>query len=307
MTTPDEDPATQEFANLQSRGQAAFENGRVGEAIELLTRALEQAEERGDRRRTDLAFCNLSAITIQLDTRQPLSPRDMNRLREILMRNEDLTNCRLAAYLLARAYELQKEARKGLFYGQIGLDRSHLLARPDWIASSQNQIGNLLMAQSRFEEAAEHYQRALEIHPHEAEERRALIRVNLGYSCLMRDQQRRGFELLYRSLRTLRHLGARREQITAHIDLCYAHLEAGRLRDALRHGKKGLVMAEEFQDADATKNALYLLGQTANLLGDEVIAHGYFQDLQESFYPGSSGIPEFLMAIDVRKMINLRA
>ena len=123
----------------------------------------------------------------------------------------------------------------------------------------------------------------------------------------MRGHRRKGFELLYRSLRTLRRLGARREQVNAHVDLCYAHLDAGRLDSAIRHGQKGLALAEEFSDADATKNALYLLGQAANLLGDREAAHRSFLRLQEQFYPGSSGIPEFLMAIDVRKMINLRA
>lgn len=305
--TVDDKPLTSEFERLQSQGQSAFEQGRIEEAIALLTSALEWAEERADQRRCDLAFCNLCSATVGLDSLEPLPAEAMNRLREILLRNEDLTNCRLAAYVLARVYELKKESRKGLFYARIGLERSQLLKRRDWMASSHNQIGNLLMAQSHFEQAAAEYGQALELQPAGAEERRLLILVNLAYSLLAREYLQRGFELLHLCLRYSRRLGFIRAEMFTRIDLCYAHLEAGRYRDAIRHGKRGLQLAEELGEADSVKNALYLLGQAAHLTGDADTARRTFCRLQDEFYPGSTGIASFLMAIDVRKMINLRA
>ena len=53
----------------------------------------------------------------------------------------------------------------------------------------------------------------------------------------------------------------------AHVDLCYAHLELGRLRDAERHGRLGLALAEASGERDWVKNALYLLGEVAVLGG----------------------------------------
>ncbi|HEX4953219.1 MAG TPA: hypothetical protein VF017_07475 [Thermoanaerobaculia bacterium] len=294
------------FEALQARGQAAFELGHLDESAQLLSEALAWAQVQGDQRRIDLAFCNLSSVDLSRNPFATIGPETMNRLREILMRNEDAVNCRLAAYNLARAYEFRKEARKGLFYARIALDRSQQLGREDWIASSHNQIGNFLMAQSFFEEAAHEYDCALASHP-QAADRQAMILINVGYSRLVRGDHVGGIRLLYSSLRELRRLGVRRGQMFAHIDLCFAHLELERFADAIRHGAKGLALAEEIGEEDAIKNALYLLGEARHLSGDDASARELFDRLERDFYPDKTGISEFLLAIDVRKMINLRA
>lgn len=309
METPSagESTSVEEFERLQARGQAAAERGNLREGVDLLSQALELAEATGDERRIDLAFCNLSSARIGLEGDRPLAPSAMNRLREILLRNQDLTNCFLAAYNLARIYELKKDSRKGLFYARIALDRSQLLGREVWIASSHNQIGNSLLAQSYFSEAAGEYQQALDLYPESAVERRALVHLNVGYSLVVRGELGKAYGVLYRALRELRRQGSLRGQMFAHLDLCFAHLEGRRYRDALRHGERGLVLAESLGEVDALKNGLYLLGQSSYLLADEEAAGRYFSRLETEFYPGSTGISEFLMAVDVRKMINLRA
>ncbi|MEM7350439.1 MAG: hypothetical protein AAF657_06510, partial [Acidobacteriota bacterium] len=55
------------------------------------------------------------------------------------------------------------------------------------------------------------------------------------------------------------------------------------------------------------KNALYLLGESEKLSGNEFQAHRHFTRLQREFYPDDPVIPDFLMATDVRKLINLMA
>lgn len=303
-----EAPETCDFDRLQALGQEALDQERMEEALGFYRRALTWAEERRDQTPTDLAFCNVCAVNIQLRAAyQPLTMEEMQRLREILMRNEDGVNCRLAAYNLSRVYEHLKESRKGLFYARIALDRSNHLARPDWIASSHNQIGNLLVMQSFFENGAGEYASALALLPARETARRAQIGINVAYCHLMLGRRGHAFELLYSCLRTLRREGVQRGQMFAHLDLCYCHLEVERYRDALRHGLKSLALAEQLGEDDTVKNSLYLVGQATHLLGNDGDAEGYFSRLQERFYPGSSGIPEFLMAIDVRKMINLRA
>jgi hypothetical protein len=66
-------------------------------------------------------------------------------------------------------------------------------------------------------------------------------------------------------------------------------------------------MAERTEQADQVKNALYLLGEAANLSGKPEEAQRYFARLQQQFYPDALYLPGFLMAVDVRKLINLHA
>jgi len=130
---------------------------------------------------------------------------------------------------------------------------------------------------------------------------------NLGYCRVLHSRLREAYTLFYESLAILRRVGAERYQLCPRLDLCFAHLESGRYRRAERHGRKALAIAESVGDADDIKNALYLLGEAANLQGDSATARGYFARLQQSYFPDQPYLPSFLLAIDVRKLINLKA
>ena len=68
-----------------------------------------------------------------------------------------------------------------------------------------------------------------------------------------------------------------------------------------------LELAERTQQRDSVKNALYLLGETAHLNGDDEGARRYFTRLQSDFFPDEVYLPGFLMTVDIRKLINLHA
>lgn len=295
--------ASRNYAALREAGNRAAQDGRIEEAVDLLKRAWQVALEGDDGILIDRALCNLAAVKIEHGPSDELLPR----LREILVRNNDAENCRLAAYHLARAYEEKGEYKKGLFYARIARERTRSLESPDadWVASSDNQIGNFLVSESRFEEAIEHYEAALLTHP-PSEIRRAVILDNIGYCHLMMGDLPRAFALLYRSLRVLRRHGTEKWRMLVHLDLCLAHLESGRNRYALGHGVRALHAAERFGSDQQVKNALYLLGEAAHMLGDEATARAYFDRLQRHF-PETPFLTDFLLAIDIRKMINLRA
>ena len=93
----------------------------------------------------------------------------------------------------------------------------------------------------------------------------------------------------------------------AHVGLAYGYLEIDRPRRARDHARRGLRLAEEVEIPWQIKNALYLLGESEKLSGNEVMAHRHFSRLQQDFYPEDPVIPDFLMATDVRKLINLMA
>jgi len=291
------------FEEIRARGQRAIDDGQLEEAVEILQTAVDLASQQGDGRLIDLTRCNRSAAMVELARGEGELPH----LREVLVRNSDPVSCRIAAYTIARHYEITRQYKKALFYGRITMDRSRLIGRPDWLASSHNLIGNTLLAESFVGEACEEYEKALALIVDEESTARAKIMSNLGYCRILQGRHREGYRLLYRGLALLRRSRARRHEIATRLDLCYAHLETRRYRWARRQGSIALALAESIDDRTAIKNALYLLGEVANLSGDGEAATGYFTRLHQEYFPEADYLPGFLLAMDVRKLVNLHA
>lgn len=299
-----EDGSMSVYRELHRQGREAVAAARWQKALPLFEKAWEWAREHGDRTLVDRAFCNRASVLISLGHGEEV----IATLREILMRNADQVNARLAAYNISRIYEHRKEPKKGLFYARIAHVHAQKIedVERSWIASDHNQMGNFLVADSRFEEAIAEYRKALAADPEATAIRRAFVEQNMGYCYLVLGSHRMGFELLFRSLRTFRHHGVRHQRMHTHLDVCFGYLEIGRYERARQHGLAALELAREFEDADCLKKALYLLGEAENLLGYADNAKGYFDQLQE-YFPDTPFVSDFLLAIDVRKMINLRA
>mgnify|MGYP002621775385 CR=1 FL=1 len=288
------------------RGLAQFSEQRLDAALASFDRAMELAIEIGDSPTWDRAFCNRCAVATELG----IAERDdttRNELRQIVLRSARAETSFLAAYVLARIYEVEKNYERALFYARIARERCGRLRRRDWIASSRNQIGNLLLAESSFEDACAEYEGALRLMPADPSLARAQILDNLGYCRIVQGRHQEGFRLLFQSVRGVRRFGSERYLARPLLSLCYAHLDVGRLRDALRHGRAALELAMRFGDHDSVKNAHYLLGEIYNQMGDENNARGYFLRLQQRYYPEAPNVPELLMAVDVRTLINLKA
>lgn len=291
------------FEELRSLGYGAASAGRFEEAERICNEAVEWARENGDERQLDLATCNRAAVTIVLGR----GASELPRLREILVRNGDPVNCRLAAYNISRHYELIKDYKKSLFYARIALERAESLGRQDWVASAQNHTGNILLAESYIDEASERYERALSLMAEEESVWRARIQDNLGYCRVLKGRFREGYQLLYESLSTLRKLGAEFYQISTLLDLSFAHIETSRYEHARRRGREALDLAEKYGWGADIKNALYLLGEASHLAGDAEGARFYFTRLQREFFPDFAYLPGFLLTVDVRKLVNLHA
>lgn len=291
------------FEELRETGRRAVDAGRLREAFEIFDEALRLARAEGDQERIDLAFCNRSAVGITLGQ----GDAELAGLRTILLRNAYPESCFAAAYNLSRHYELTKGFKKGLFYGRVARDRARLLQRDDYLAKSYNQIGNCLLAESYFEVAATEYGSALGLLAEGDSVERATVLINLGYCRTMLGDLSEGFRLAFRSLRSLRRLGAHLYEAWPHLDLCYAYLETGRLERARRHGRQALAFAEKTGHPDLIKNALFLLGEVEQADGRSDVAYACFQRLQTEFYPESPRLASMMLAVDMRRMINLRA
>ena len=292
------------------RGQllldAAIEQSRSGELSQALhgfDAAMSWAMERGDSDLWDRAFCGRCAISIEAGEREST----LTELRQILLRSTSQENCFLASYNIARSYELDRDFEKALFYARIAKDRCSKLQRRDWMAWSSNQTGNILLAESQFEDACAEYERALQLMPHETTVDRALLLDNLGYCRVVQGRTDEGFSLLFSSLQTIIRHGAERYQTGPRLSLCFAYLDVGKLDSALRHGMRSLDIASESGDDNGIKYAHFLLGETYNQKGNTEIAHGFFSRLQKRYFPDAEHVPELLLAIDVRPLINLKA
>lgn len=297
------DTAPTGFEALKQQWHQAVEAGRLHEAMEILNGAYARVAELGEPRLLDLVTCDRAAVAIELGQGQ----KEIPRLREILLRNADAANCFVAAYNVARHYELSRDYKKALFYARIARDRAEVLGRRDWLRSSLNLMGNTLLAESLVEQATEQYERAMELTPDEPGVARGMVLDNLGYCRVLQGNHEEGYRLLYQSLRLFRRIGLETYQIPPHLDLCFLHLETGRLGLALRHGTRALELAERLGERDSVKNALYLLGEAENLQGNVDAARAHFRRLQQDFFPEASYLPGFLLAVDVRKLVNLHA
>jgi tetratricopeptide (TPR) repeat protein len=291
------------FEDLSEQVRQAHDCGQLHRAASLAQEALSWARQHGGTDLVDRAICKRASISIHLGKGESELPG----LREILMRSANIENCRLAAYNISQLYQLKKEFKKSLFYARISRERAELLSVPAWLAVSYNQVGNALLGDSFVDDASVQYQRALDIMPTSPSVGRALILCNLGYCRTLQHRFDEGYALLYESSRLLRRLGGEQYLTLTNLDLCFAHLETGRFHHARHRGLAALRMAEKSELTVAVKNALYLLGEAANLIGDVETARSYFSRLQRDYFPEAGYLPEFLLAVDVRKLINLHA
>jgi tetratricopeptide (TPR) repeat protein len=281
----------------------ARDQGLLHQALEHLDAALQVAREIDDRELVQRATCNRSALAISLGE----TVESTTELRRILMENGSLEVCFLAAYNLARCHELIKESKKSLFYARIARDRAADLGRSEWTYGALNQIANALAAESHFGEAADRYRDALALLPPGDPITNLEARINLGYCLLMQGFQAPGLTTLYRGLRDARRYARPRLEMIVRIDLAYGTLESGRPDLALRHVKRGLALAERAGDRDAIKNALYIEGEVWSDLARDDEAHQVRADLQRRFYPNQPEIARYLLAVNSRELINLRA
>ena len=300
---PESMDAVCEFRALRDRGVDALRTGDLRGALDLFGRAAEVARASGDPDLADLADCNRAAILIELGEGAGI----LADMRAVLLRSRSAQCCMVAATNAARIHDLAKEYKKGLFYARLARDHAESGGDASQLASVRNLAANLLLAESHVEEAAREYETALELMPEEDPVWRARAVGNLGYCRVLQGRLREAFALLRQSIDPLRRLDARLYLVSPLTDLAFAHLESGHPAPAREAAEEALALAREFDDVAGIKNALYLLGESAGLLGDLQLARSTFLELQRSYYPDKPFVCDFLLSVDVRKIVNLRA
>lgn len=293
----------QHYDGFRSEVRRKLASGLLTEALEICDAAVEFARRHDVPELVDRAIVNRIGVAVEMGA----TKADIAELGKILLRTPSKEVRYLAAYNLAWAYKGRKETDRAISYARRALRLASELANSEWKASALNLLGLSHLASSYFDEAREYFSEGLELLSCRREKRYAALLDNYGYCLVVQGRYEEGFRALLESLRTLRRLGESWVETAPRVSLCFAYLEIGKVRCAVRHGLAALKLAEEMGDGKSIKAALYLLGESAKQAGDEFAARRYFQRLQEAFYPTAPDLIDLLLVVDARTMINLKA
>ena len=290
---------------FREKALALLEKGVFAEALAAYDEALREANETGDAAFQDWMFACRAAAAAETGARD----EDLLELKKILLRTTDHQTAFRAAYTGARIYELRRDFKKASFYSRLARQHADTLCDGRLLSAARNQLGALLTADSRFEDAAIVYREALaycagadpvsQIHGAE-------LTGNLGYCLIGLDSLDEGLRLVHEALDLLEKCGARGFTVVPLMDLCFGYLKANRFTEARYFGEEGLSRLALGGDPGNEKNFLYLLGESCHLGGDAPAAQGYFDRLA-AHYPEFRNLRAYLEVFDFRNVINLRS
>jgi len=282
-----------------------LEKGDFPAALSTFDVALEAARETGDPAFRDWIYVCRAAAAVEA------GPADdvLVELKRVLLRSASPATAVRAAHASARVYELRRDFEKALFYNRIAHRHAETLGDEVILAHCDNQSGMLLTVDSRFEEAAAVYRRALE--RTEGQEGvssifRAVWRDNLGYCLIALDRVPEGLALVHEAFEALEREQARSYTVYPLLDLCFGYLKCDRYAEARFFGESGLERVPLCGEPAVEKSFLYLLGETCHLAGDDAAARGYFDRLA-NLYPEFKNLRAYLEVFDFRNVINLRS
>jgi tetratricopeptide (TPR) repeat protein len=226
------------------------------------------------------------------------------RLPRIVMRRSNPRHVFLAAYNLQYKFRLEGDFKRAANYLRVAMQAVEEAGEPAWKPRLHQELGNLAVLDSRTDEALEQYAIVLSLIG-EAPEftlTRAFTYQNFGYSKLVAGQLEDGIAMIHRAIDLMKESGNEGFIAESYIDLCYGYLEQNDLPKALEYGLLGESLATEVRQV---RNVHYLLGEVAHKLGDRETAEAHF-DALATFYPDFPHLKDVLLALDLRKMVNLK-
>lgn len=301
-----------EAATLRSRSEGLrseaigfLEKGEFSASLALYDEALRDARRTGDDSFVDWIFSCRAAAAAEAGPAE----NELLELKRILLRGRGDQTAFRAAYTAARIYELKRDYRKAAFYARLARQHAAEIGDPLLLAGAESTQGTLLAVDSRFEEAAACYRRALEVSAPPARVSalaRALWQDNLGYCLIALDRTSEGLPLVHDALETIEGAGSTANTVFPLMDLCFGYLKGDRYEEARYFGEACLERAPLLADDSVERNVLYLLGEACHLGGDEDAARDYFDRLA-SLYPDFRNLRAYLEVFDFRNVINLRS
>ena len=290
---------------LRSEAVGFLEKGEFAASLALYDESLGTARHTGDASFVDWIYSCRAAAAAEAGPAEG----ELVELKRILLRGRESQTAFRAAYTAARIYELRRDFRKAAFYARLARQHAAEIGDPLLLAGAESTQGTLLAVDSRFEEAAACYRRALEVSAPPARVSalaRALWQDNLGYCLIALDRTSEGLPLVHDALETIEKAGATAHTVFPLMDLCFGYLKGDRYEEARYFGEACLERAPLSGDDSVERNVLYLLGEASHLGGDEDAARDYFDRLA-SLYPDFRNLRAYLEVFDFRNVINLRS
>ena len=296
--------ARQQAEERRTRALGLLEKGDFAAALSEYDAALRDASATGDPAFVDWIYACRASAAAEVGP----ATDELVELKRILLRSADAQTAFRAAYTGARIYELRRDFKKALFYSRIASEHASRAADPLLVAAAESTRGTLLTVDSRFEDAAEAYRRALEVSAPPAAVPplwRSLWKDNLGYCLLAQGNLAEGMALVHEAFEFLEGRGAKAHTVFPLLDLTFGYMKMDRYAEARYFGEEGLERVPLAGEPAVEKNFLYLLGEACHLAGDEPAAQGYFDRLA-AHYPEFRNLRAYLDVFDFRNVINLR-
>lgn len=296
------DRAPADVREAWGRAHEALAHEHQSQALECIHEAIRCADPADAELARRLA-CGRYALEIESDREF-----DPSALRDILATAETTATAYLASYQMARFLELQRSWKKALYYAREALTSSRIMGIAAWSASAENMIGNILVAESRFEEAEQHYRKAISLCTDQKGSSslvldRALASDNLSFTlcCLKREADARPF--LAHALWALRRTEGP-SRLSVELDAAVLHLRQGRPRRALAYAEHAVERARNHGDERNLSNALFVVAEAGKRAGMPFVARRALVELGERYDA------EFAFALsqfDILEIVNLRA
>ncbi len=295
------------YEGLLHRAEAAYVRGDVDGALGLFSQAERRALAEGDQERADRAFCNSSAILIDLERGEACIPR----LKEILLRSREPITRWMASYSTAMASYATHDFSTAETYLARASHLATILDDPAREAATANLAGNVALHRSDFDRAEEQYRQALRTYEQLDGYHRlmaAQVRDNLGYVFMCTDRTNAGINACERARDEMAELEAVHFLHQPLQDLCYGYLLDDELDQARENGERSLELALELDDRLVVKNCLFLLAEIAVRQGDRFRGRRFLTELA-NYYPDLSISDELIdvfLDIDLTRVVNLR-
>ncbi|MGH9459521.1 MAG: hypothetical protein ACRD2J_17940 [Thermoanaerobaculia bacterium] len=282
---------------LRQEGLAALRANHGETALERFDEALALAPEPDQ---AEILTINKARALVELRRSGP----EVQALPRIVMRRENPLHTFLAAYTLLYKFRLDGEYERAGFYGRLALELVDASGRPEWKAEVLLDLGNLCIFNSQSNEAIAFYEEALALCDATPgrELAAAFAKQNLGYARMISGEVETGIALIHEAMALMTEIGAEGYIPESQIDLCYGYLELDNLEKARHYGELGLEGALEDRQI---RNAHYLLGEVLFKSGEVAGARRHFETLAR-YYPDFPNLTNLLLAIDLRRMVNLK-
>lgn len=296
------------YDRLLREAQEAFASGDLQSALGQFEAAQELASDHGDVDRADRAACNACFVRIEMGQAEEQIPR----LRRLFMGTLHPRNRCTAAHNIAAALLNLEDFDGAMEWAERSGELARNIDEPSLTAGVHNQQASLALRFSRFEEAENGFNLALDAMESLGETfhaaNRATVLGNLGYALMCTDRLEEGLDLCEQARGALDELSADHLVYENLQDLCYGYILNDQLERAHAAGERALILAEHYDDLQVMKNCLFLLAEVAVRRGDAFRGRRYLRELAE-FYPEvemNEEIIDVFLTTDLTNVVNLR-